>query len=100
MPELNKLRSTDPSLLQSSSRSVSNSDLSEVDTHSNADSIEFDAKANPKFLASLNELNQEEKINALTSNIQLLISNKAKLEQGFQAEKKRLRVSNLLPETH
>ena len=34
-----------------------------------------------------------EKIAALTSNIQLLLENKSKMEMGYQAEKKKLKVS-------
>jgi hypothetical protein len=94
LAEANKLKAS-PSFsnqLLATSRSVSTSDLSEVDAQSNADSTTDLDSSNNKFLANLNELNQEEKLNALTSNIQLLIENKSKLEQAFQAEKKKLRV--------
>lgn len=78
-------------ILQTSSRTTSVSDLSEIETHSNTDSVDLDS-SNPKsVLSNLVEqgLNQEEKINALTSNIQLLIDSKSKLERGFQAERKK-----------
>lgn len=35
---------------------------------------------------------QEEKINALTSNIQLILDNKSKMESAYMAEKKKIRV--------
>ena len=44
-----------------------------------------------KLAANLNDLNQDEKIGALTNHIQLLIDAKSKLERGFQAERKKLR---------
>lgn len=67
------------------------SDLSEIESQSNADSADLDS-SNPKSLQqNLNDLNQEEKINALTSNIKLLIDSKSKLERGFQAERKKLK---------
>lgn len=49
-----------------------------------------------KLQQASNLSNQDEKIAALTSNIQLLISNKSKLEQNFQAERKKLRVNHNL----
>lgn len=71
----------------SSSRSVSASDLSEQEsTVSDSDNT-----INSKLQQAANLSNQEDKIAALTSNIQLLISNKSKLEQNFQAERKKLR---------
>lgn len=71
----------------SSSRSVSTSDLSEQEsTVSDSDNT-----INLKLQQAANLSNQEDKIAALTSNIQLLISNKSKLEQNFQAERKKLR---------
>ena len=39
---------------------------------------------------------QDDKIAALTSNIQLILDNKSKLESGFQAERKKLRVIHLV----
>lgn len=38
------------------------------------------------------EASPEEKIAALTSNIQLVLDNKSKMEMNYQAEKKKLRV--------
>lgn len=70
----------------SSSRSVSASDLSEQESI-----ISDNDNINSKLQHAANLSNQEDKIAALTSNIQLLISNKSKLEQNFQAERKKLR---------
>jgi hypothetical protein len=39
------------------------------------------------------EASQEEKIAALTSNVQILLENKSKLEASYQAERKKFRVS-------
>ncbi len=36
---------------------------------------------------------QEDKINALTSNIQLILDNKSKMESAYMAEKKKIRVN-------
>lgn len=86
----NQLKATnlDGSGIFSSSRSVSASDLSEQESNvSDSDNI------NSKLQHAANLSNQEDKIAALTSNIQLLINNKSKLEQNFQAERKKLRVS-------
>lgn len=74
--------------LNASSRTPSVSDLSEIETHSNADSADLEPS---KLAANLNDLNQDEKIGALTNHIQLLIDAKSKLERGFQAERKKLR---------
>lgn len=88
--DLNTLQATAANATNTS-RTPSVSDLSEIETQSNADSADLDS-SNPKSLQqNLNDLNQEEKINALTSNIQLLIDSKSKLERGFQAERKKLR---------
>jgi len=62
--------------------------LSEIDANSNADSADLNS-SNPK-LPNLNELNYNEKIDALTSNIQLLIDSKSNMERGFQSERKNL----------
>ena len=40
------------------------------------------------------DASNEEKIAALTANIQLVLENKAHLEASYQAEKKKLRVKN------
>ena len=83
-----KANNLDGSGIFSSSRSVSASDLSEQESNvSDSDNI------NSKLQHAANLSNQEDKIAALTSNIQLLINNKSKLEQNFQAERKKLRVS-------
>lgn len=76
--------------LQNSSRTPSVSDLSEMDVQSTSDSADLDS-SNPKIPQNFGDLNQEEKINALTANIQLLIDSKSKLERGFQGERKKWR---------
>lgn len=73
-----KASTATPTNLSASSRSVSTSDVSEVEFQSNDQS-------------ELNS-NQEDRIQALTSNIQLLLETKSKMEQSYQAEKKKLRV--------
>ena len=87
----NEAAKNDTNTLSVSSRSESTSDLSE---HSNSESVDYEKKST-KLLNKINETtysSQEEKISALTSNIQLLIENKSKLESNFQAERKKLRV--------
>lgn len=60
--------------LTASSRSVSNSDVSEADFHPMADGAQ----------------NDEDKIQSLTANIQVLLDNKTKMEESYKAEKKKL----------
>ena len=46
--------------------------------------------------AKLCNQDQEEKIAALTSNIHIIMDNKAKMEANYLAEKKKLRVNRIL----
>ncbi|RNA41477.1 DNA double-strand break repair Rad50 [Brachionus plicatilis] len=59
--------------LTASSRSVSNSDVSEADFHP--------AESGPS---------DEDKVHSLTANIQVLLDNKAKMEEVYKAERKKL----------
>lgn len=60
--------------LTASSRSVSNSDVSEADFHPMSD----------------NPHNDDDRIQSLTANIQVLLDNKTKIEESYKAEKKKL----------
>jgi hypothetical protein len=70
------------------SRSASFSDLSDSDSVRNKATGQEATLANSK--SGLSE--QEDKIAALTSNIQIIMDNKAKMEANYLAEKKKLRV--------
>jgi hypothetical protein len=65
-----------------SSRSVSTSDISEQEANGEQ----------PSLVATEEASNSEEKVAALTANIQLLLEHKSKLEQSYQIERKKLRV--------
>jgi len=85
--EQSNLVSASNSGLSASSRSVS--DASEQETNDTTSKSEI--KATVK--ASSTSDDSEERIAALTSNIQLLLDNKSKMEAGYQAEKKKLLVN-------
>jgi hypothetical protein len=69
--------------------SSSQSDVSESESRS-ANGLSADQQLKKVQEDSSNE----EKIAALTANIQLVLENKANLEASYQAEKKKLRVKN------
>jgi hypothetical protein len=68
------------------SRSASYSDLSDTDS---ASAMRLSAAGNNK---QLKEADYEEKIAALTSNIQIIMENKSNMEAAYLAEKKKIRV--------
>jgi hypothetical protein len=87
--EQSNLVSASNSGLSASSRSVS--DASEQETNDPTSKSEFKAATK----TSSDSEDAEARIAALTSNIQLLLENKSKMEAGYQAEKKKLLVDSV-----
>jgi hypothetical protein len=90
-----KTQKTMTSELKSSntSRSASYSDLSDTDSVRNKANQDTASNSNnPEAIKNGLSEHQEDKIAALTSNIQIIMENKAKMEANYLAEKKKLRV--------
>ena len=92
--------------LSASSRSVSVSDVSELEYPVNSNEASANEASSQVSVASSPDSNDksgardlgasaEEKIAALTANIQILMESKSTMEQNYLAEKKKLRVSTV-----
>lgn len=80
-------QSTSNATTANTSRSASASDLSDSEHRKSKP-----AEASTSSTSLSSKQDYEEKIAALTSNVQIILENKAKMEASYVAEKKKLRV--------